>query len=59
MNDVFYCKGRRLANFLLSNGSKIVRIDKEEGEFIFVFEYDDSIDWNIEKWEANLKRCYF
>lgn len=59
MNDVFYCKGRRLANFLLSNGSNIIRIDKEEGVFIFVFEYDDSIDANIKKWEANLKRCYF
>lgn len=59
MNDVFYCKGRRLANFLLNNGSKIIRIDQEEGTFIFVFEYDESIDSNVEKWEANLKRCYF
>jgi hypothetical protein len=59
MNEVFYCKGRRLANFLISNGSKIIRIDKEDGLFIFVFEYDDSIDVNIKKWEANLKRCYF
>ena len=59
MNEVFYCKGRRLANFLISNGSKIIRIDKEDGLFIFVFEYDDLIDVNIKKWEANLKRCYF
>lgn len=59
MNDVFYCRGRRLANFLLDNGSKIIRIDKEEGSFVFVFEYDESIESNIEKWEANLKRCYF
>lgn len=59
MNDVFYCKGRRLANFLISHGSKIIRIDKEDGVFIFVFEYDDYIDANIKKWEANLKRCYF
>lgn len=59
MSDMFYCKGRRLANFLLANGSKMIRINKEDGEFIFVFEYDDSIDENIGKWEANLKRCYF
>lgn len=59
MNEIFYCKGRRLANFLISNGSKIIRIDKEDGVFIFVFEYDGSIDANIKKWEANLKRCYF
>lgn len=59
MNDVFYCKGRRLANFLISNGSKIIRIDKKEGEFVFVFEYDESIDSNITKWKANLKRSYF
>lgn len=59
MSDVFYCKGRRLANFLLNNGSKIIRIDKEEDTFVFVFEYDESIESNIEKWEANLKRCYF
>lgn len=51
----FSCNSRQLADYIIKRGSKLLRIDKG----VFVFEYDDSIDFLIEQWEIDYKRCMF
>jgi hypothetical protein len=51
---MFVCKGKRLANYLIEHGSKIVRIDcdqKAKGFLVFIFEEDESIKQNLKQWE--------
>ncbi len=55
MNKEFTCNSRPLAEYLKKNGSKFIRIDKG----LFVFEYDDSIEDNLKRYEAIQKRCMF
>jgi hypothetical protein len=51
----FNCNSRQLADYLIKRGSKLLRID----DGVFVFEYDDSIDFLIEQWKLDYKRCMF
>ena len=55
----FSCNNKRLADYLVMSGSKLIRIDKENGSVEYIFEHDDSIDRNLESYEANFKRCMF
>lgn len=58
----FCCKGKRLANYLIEHGSKIIRIDcdqKSRGFLVFIFENDESIDRNLELWEKDKKKYLF
>lgn len=59
MTREFHCKGKRLADYLVKNGSKLIKVEFVKGRKSYVFEYDDSIDKNIEKWENAKKRCLF
>lgn len=60
MNDkLFYCKGKRLADYLIKHGSKFVGDDERDGHIVYVFENDSSIDENLNKWEKDVKRCLF
>ncbi|MDD4805111.1 MAG: hypothetical protein PHN69_08290 [Candidatus Pacebacteria bacterium] len=55
---MFCCRGKRLANYLIEHGSKIVRIDcdqKAKGFLVFIFEDDDSIKKNLKQWEVDKK----
>lgn len=52
---MFCCKSKRLANYLIENGSKIVRIDcdqKAKGFLVFIFVQDETITKNLKQWEA-------
>lgn len=51
---MFCCKGMRLANFLIENGSKLVRIDcnhEKKGFLVFIFKDDETIGTSLEKWK--------
>jgi len=53
---MFVCKGKRLANYLIEHGSKIIRIDcdqKAKGFLVFLFEQDESIKQNLKQWEID------
>ena len=42
---MFYCKGRKLANYLIEDGMDVMRIEsnyKKKGYLIFVFENNTS-----------------
>lgn len=55
----FSCNSKRLADYLVAHGSKLIRIDKGNGSVEYIFEYDDSIDKVLEDYEKDFKRCMF
>lgn len=59
MKKEFRCKSKRLADYLAKCGSKLIRSERENGDVVFVFEHDDSIEGNIDHWETMSKRCMF
>lgn len=59
MSKEFNCKGKQLANYLVKEGSKLLRTERSDGSVVFVFEYDDYIDKIIGEWETNKKKWLF
>ena len=59
MEKEYRCKGNRLAKYLIEYGSTLIRCEREDGDIVFVFEYDSTIDSNIAHWEAMKKRSMF
>lgn len=55
----FICNNKRLADYLVIHGSKLIRIDEESRGIEYVFEYDDSIDDVLEAYEKDFRRCMF
>ena len=53
MNYLFVCKSKRLANYLIENGSPVVRIDtdqKSKGFLVFLFVKNELLNKNLQKW---------
>ena len=46
MENVFKCKGKQLADYLINNGSKLIKTD---GFDTFYFEKDETVKVNLEK----------
>ena len=47
------CKSKRLANYLIANGSPVVRIDtdqKAKGFLVFLFAKNNLLNQNLKKW---------
>ena len=59
MEKEFKCKGMSLANYLIAHGSILIGREHEDGDVVFIFKYDDTIDDNIASWEFMLNRCMF
>ena len=51
---MFVCKSKRLANYLIENKCKIVKIDtdqKSKGFLVFLFEENFLLNNTLKKWE--------
>lgn len=59
MKDVFYCKSKRLADYLVKHGSKLINNEFQKGRKIWIFANDDSIEQGLASYEANKKRWLF
>ena len=59
MDNMFYCKGRQLADYLAKNGSRFLEVQTDKGVIVYVFEFDDTIDINLKKWELDRKKWLF
>lgn len=59
MNNEFNCKSKQIADYLVKNGSKLLRIDKVEGLNVYVFEHDETIGKNIDRFKALRQKCIF
>ena len=50
---MFVCKSISLANYLISNGSNIIRIDKDKDNknyLVFLFEKNELLNSNLKNW---------
>lgn len=59
MAKEFCCNGKRLADYLVKKGSKLIKTEFTKGRKTYVFEYDESIEENLAQWEAAKKRSLF
>jgi len=59
MKKEFYCKGKQLADYLVKHGSVLLRTENKNGAVVHIFEYDDSIDGNIEQYELDKRKWLF
>lgn len=59
MTKEFRCTGKRLSDYFIKSGSKLLRTEFIKGRKIYIFEYDDSIDKNLDQWEIVNKRSLF
>lgn len=53
---MFVCKSKRLANYLISNGSNLKWIDTDQeakGFLVFLFKQDEKLNLNLEKWNKD------
>lgn len=53
---MFCCKSKRLANYLIENGSQIIRIDtdqKNKDFLVFIFKKNEKLDNNLKKWKVD------
>ena len=60
--EVFWCNSKRLAEYLIKHGSKLIEVDnynKNKTLKAFAFEKDDSIERNLLAYEKDIKRCMF
>ena len=56
MDKVICCKGKRLANYLLDHGCKIIRIDcdqKSKQFLVFIFKKDKYLLDSLESWKKD------
>jgi len=56
---MFVCKSKRLANYLIENGCQIIRIDtdkKSNGFLVFLFEKNNLLNQNLEKWRIDKEK---
>lgn len=56
MNNVFCCKGKRLANYLLDHDCKLIRIDcdqKSKGFLVFIFKKGKNLDRALQSWKSD------
>lgn len=59
MGNEFCCKGKQLADYLIKNGSKLIRTEFLNGCRSYVFENDESIEENLAQWEIARNRSLF
>lgn len=53
---MFVCKSKRLANYLIENGSPVIKIDTDQnakGFLIFLFKKNELLDENLNKWRKD------
>lgn len=57
--ELFYCKSKRIADYLTKHGSRLVKTEKRDGSMIYVFEKDDSVFENLDNLDIDMRRCLF
>ena len=54
--NLFLCKSKRLANYLIEHNSPVVRIDTDKeakGFLVFLFKKDEQLNKNLKKWRLD------
>jgi hypothetical protein len=53
---MFVCKSLSLANFLITNKSNLIKIDRDKGNknyLVFLFEKNEVLENALSKWRSN------
>ena len=61
-SDLFCCKGKRLANYLLEHDCRLIRIDcdqKSKGFLVFIFEKNQNLQYALQTWEVDKESYLF
>ena len=54
--ELFCCRGKRMANYLLDHNCKLIRIDcdqKSKGFLVFIFEKNQNLEQTLKTWEVD------
>ena len=60
--EVFCCKGKRLANYLLEHDCKLIRIDcdkKSKGFLVFIFSKNGNLSDALKSWNTDKETYLF
>lgn len=60
--EVFCCKGKRLANYLLEHDCKLIRIDcdqKAKGFLVFIFAKNGNLAEAMQSWQIDKETYLF
>lgn len=61
-SEVFCCKGKRLANYLLEHDCKLIRIDcdqKAKGFLVFIFAKNGNLSEAMQSWQIDKETYLF
>lgn len=59
MNDEYYCKSRMIADYLIKNGSILLRKENNKDGLVYVFVKDQELLDNIALWEQKRQKVLF
>ena len=62
MNELFCCRGKRMANYLLEHECKLIRIDcdqKSKGFLVFIFEKSQNLIDTLQTWQVDKETYLF
>lgn len=60
--EVFCCKGKRLANYLIEHDCKLIRIDcdqKAKGFLVFIFAKNGNLSEAMQSWQTDKETYLF
>lgn len=58
-NCTILCRGKRLSDYLINHGSKLIDSYDLNGSIVFEFKLDETIERNLKLWESNKKKWLF
>lgn len=58
-NCTILCRGKRLSDYLINHGSKLINSYDLNGSIVFEFKLDETIERNLKLWESNKKKWLF
>lgn len=60
--ELFCCRGKRMANYLLDHDCKLIRIDcdqQSKGYLVFIFEKSQALNDAVEAWKVDKETYLF
>lgn len=59
MDDEYYCKSKIIADYLIKNGSVLLRKEKQKDGTVYIFIKDQMLLDNIELWQEKRQKVLF
>lgn len=59
MNEEYYCKSKTIADYLIKNGSILLRKESQKDGTVYVFVKNQELLDNVVLWEQKRKKVLF